>query len=59
VIGPLDTTRAACPPALAAQDRDVIDALEHTERLALAERGAVLLICAKGAPQPSRFMRVP
>jgi heat shock protein HslJ len=59
VIGPLDTTRTACPPALAAQDKDVIDALEHTEKLALQEKGAVLLIYAKGAPQPSRFTRAP
>jgi hypothetical protein len=45
-------------PALAAQDKDVIDALEHTEKLSLQEKGAVLLIYAKGAPQPSRFTRV-
>ena len=59
VIGPLDTTRNGCPPGLQAQDQSVIDTLEHTERLALAEKGAVLLIYAKGAPQPSRFTRVP
>jgi heat shock protein HslJ len=59
VIGPLDTTRSACPPGLVAQDQDVIDTLEHTEKLALQEKGAVLLIYAKGAPQPSRFARVP
>ena len=59
VIGPLHKTRGDCAPALAAQDEDVIDALEHTEKLSLQEKGAVLLIYAKGAAQPSRFSRVP
>ena len=48
VIGPLDKTLDACPPGLAEQDEDVIDTLEHTEKLSVQEKGAVLLIYAKG-----------
>lgn len=56
-VGPLASTRMACPPAVSDQETKFLRALEGATRL--AADGPDLLIYSKDLDQPLRFSRLP
>lgn len=54
-IGPLASTRRACPPAVMDQEAKYLRALEAAQLI--ARQGPVLLIYSKGMENPLRFTR--
>jgi heat shock protein HslJ len=56
-LGPLGSTRMACPQAVMNQETKYLKALQAAERLERKEQ--YLLIYSKNAPKPLRFSRLP
>lgn len=54
-VGPLATTRMACPPPLGDQETAYLTALEKAERLGM--EGEQLIIYSQGVEKPLRFKR--
>lgn len=59
VLGPLRRSRMSCGPELDRQEQQLMDTLEHSERLEFQNEGRTLLVYSSLSKAPSRFTKLP